>query len=161
MTKDPKVSLLVRNLKRAFDHSSWHGPNLMDSLKGLIPAEAAWRPSPQRHNVWELAVHAAYWKYRACRYLGAEAAKSFGIPGSNFFPRPKEETQEAWEADLELLQAWHDRLLEAVASLDGARLKEKPGKAPFTFEDFISGVAAHDLYHAGQIRLLRRLGGFA
>ena len=154
---DPKIALLHRELERAYDRPAWHGPNLRSSLKSITPEIAAWRPGTERHNIWELAVHAAYWKYRACRLLSDAAPRAFGVKGSNFPPRPVEETEDAWRSDLELLQHWHDLLLEAVVSFDPARLGERPGKSDFTFEMLISGVADHDIYHAGQIRLIHRL----
>ena len=52
-------------LDEAFDRRSWHGTNLRGSIRGLPRSTAAWRPAPDRHNIWELVVHAAYWKY-AC-----------------------------------------------------------------------------------------------
>jgi DinB superfamily len=165
MKKDPRITFLLHEIERAFDKPSWHGPNLMGSLRGIGPAEAAWRPGPERHNIWELVVHAAYWKYRVRRMLTDEPPRSFGVPGSNFFPRPPTEapgeTEAAWEADLDLLRSWHGRLLDALVAFDPGRLSEKPGKKVYTFEVLISGMAAHDVYHAGQIGLLKRLGGFS
>lgn len=154
---DPRLSLLLREIRRGYDHSAWHGPNLKSSLRGVTVPMAAWRPGPGRPNIWELAVHAAYWKYRACRYIDPEAAPSFGIKGSNFPPRPVEESEEAWQADLAFLESWHERLLATVQAFDPRRLSDTPGSSSFTFEMLISGISDHDIYHAGQIRLLRKL----
>jgi len=59
----PEVRLLLDLLDEAFDKKSWHGPNLRGSLRGVTPELAAWRPRPRGHNIWELTLHAAYWKY--------------------------------------------------------------------------------------------------
>ena len=72
MTPDPRIELLLENLNRAFGKRSWHGPNLMGSIRGLKPEDAAWRPQPERHNIWEYVVHAAYWKYRIVRLLDSK-----------------------------------------------------------------------------------------
>ena len=64
--------MLLALVDEAYDRRSWHGPNLRGSLRGLSAAEAAWRPSPGRHSAWEIAVHAAYWKYAAWRRLTGE-----------------------------------------------------------------------------------------
>lgn len=58
---------LLALLDEAYDHRSWHGTNLRGALRGLPSAVAAWRPEPMRHNIWELVVHAAYWKYAVRR----------------------------------------------------------------------------------------------
>lgn len=157
MPSSSPISLLVRLLDQSFHGPAWHGPALLGALRGVGPEEAAWRPQPERHNVWELAVHAAYWKYRVYRRLTDEPPRSFGLEGSNFFARPEEPTAEAWASDLDLLRQWHDRLRGAVESFDADHLADHPGRSEHTFGEHITGAAAHDVYHAGQIRLLEKL----
>jgi len=157
MRKMTPATLLAHQLDLAFDRRSWHGPNLMGSLRGVTPAEAIWRPQPGRHNINELAVHAAYWKYRVCRLLAAGETPPFGLPGSDFFDRTMQPTKAEWAADITLLRAWHRRLGEFVLSMPTSRLNRPSGSHAFTVAELISGAAAHDQYHAGQIRLIRRL----
>jgi hypothetical protein len=102
-------------------------------------------------------VHAAYWKYRVFRVLTDAPPRSFGITGSNFFPRSGQEGEEAWESDRAHLKGWHARLLEAAGSFPAERLDERVGTREWSYRDFILGAAAHDVYHAGQIQLLKRL----
>jgi len=59
-------------IDEAFDKTSWHGPNLRGSIRGVDAGLAAWRPAPGRHNIWELTLHAAYWKYAVRRRLTGE-----------------------------------------------------------------------------------------
>jgi hypothetical protein len=144
------MSDLLDFIDEAFDKKSWHGPNLRGSLRGITAVQAAWRPGLGRHNIWELTLHAAYWKYVARRRLAGEKRGSFELPGSNFFARPGEDASEAaWKADINILVAEHRKLRALVSKI------VTPSR---TQAHTIRGVAAHDLYHAGQIRLLRRLG---
>ena len=107
-------------------------------------------------------MHAAYWKYRAWRdltlALGGEA-HGFGVKGSDWFERPEggAPTEEAWRGDLEFLRAWHGRLLEAVRVFPESRLDDQVRTSRRTYADVVMGAASHDVYHAGQIRLLLRL----
>lgn len=146
------MNLLLDLLDEAFDQQSWHGPNLRGSIRGVTAKQAAWRPGPDRHNIWELTLHAAYWKYVVRRRLTSaktgEKRGSFVLPGSNFFARPIEDTEAAWKVDIHILAAEHRKLRAVVAQLAAPTRAEA---------HMIRGVAAHDLYHAGQIRLLRRL----
>ena len=136
-------------LDEAFDKKSWHGPNLRGSIRGVTAQQAAWRPGPDRHNIWELTLHAAYWKYVVRRRLTGEKRGSFVLPGSDFFARPSAEASEtAWKADIKILRDEHRKLRAVVSKL------ASPSRAQ---AHLIRGIAAHDLYHAGQIRLLRRL----
>jgi hypothetical protein len=140
---------LLALLDEAFDKKSWHGPNLRNSLRGVSAHAAAWRPARDLHNIWEYALHAAYWKYVVRRRITGEKRGSFVLPGSNFFRRPAEATETAWKHDIEILATAHQDLRYAVVHLEATSPK---------IEHLIRGAAAHDLYHAGQIRLLRRMG---
>lgn len=152
-----ETDLLILQLEQAFDHRSWHGTNLLGSIRGIPPEQAAWRPAKGRHNVWEIIVHAAYWKYTVYRRLVGETKGSFPLKGSNWFPRPIEGTAAELKTDAHLLREFHNKLLAAVKQCSPRRLDEPPAGSRFTLRELIVGVAAHDLYHAGQIQLLKRL----
>src|SRR6266478_883109 len=106
----PEIALLLDLLDEAFDKKSWHGPNLRGSIRGVSAREAAWRPAPRLHNIWEYTLHAAYWKYVVRRRITGEKRGSFVLPGSNFFERPTERTEAAWKHDIGILDAEHRRL---------------------------------------------------
>lgn len=141
----------------AYDRVSWHGPNLRGSLHGMTPALAAWRPAAGRHNIWELIVHAAYWKYVAWRRLTGAKRGSFPLAGSNFIERPVTHTMGALREDLNLLDQMHAVLRDAAASVRPGDLDKGSAQRGVTKRALLTGVAAHDLYHAGQIQLLKRL----
>jgi len=142
---------LLDLIDEAFDKKSWHGPNLRAAIRGVTAVQAAWRPGARRHNIWELTLHAAYWKYVVRRRLTGEKRGGFNVPGSNFFPRPIDPNEAAWKADIAILSDEHRKLRRLLVELPAARWRD-----PKTLH-VIRGIAAHDLYHAGQIRLLRRL----
>jgi len=123
----------------------------------MTPALAAWRPAAGRHNIWELIVHAAYWKYVAWRRLTGAKRGSFPLTGSNFIARPVTRTTRALREDLALLDEMHRVLREAAATVRPADLDNKSAQRGVTKRALLTGVAAHDLYHAGQIQLLKRL----
>ena len=150
------IDPLLRYVDQAFDRRSWHGPNLIGALRGVKPDLAIWRPHEGRHNIAELAIHAAYWKYRVVRLICDEPPPSFQLAGSNFIARNPPYAAREWKADRDLLISWHRRFRATVASLAGSRLREVVTNS-FTVEEAVAGVAAHDLYHAGQIQLLKRL----
>lgn len=153
---NPGIQILLRNLDHGYDHKAWHGPVLRGSLRGVSAEQAAWRPRPSRHNVWEIAVHCAYWKYSVLHRIRPEVR--FPLKGSNWFPRPEGEAgDKAWKADLRVLGDIHRDLREAIASLSDGDLETVPQGSKRPFLELILGVAHHDVYHAGQIQLLKRL----
>jgi uncharacterized damage-inducible protein DinB len=147
-----KNELITTLLEEGYKRSAWHGPNLQQALKGVSAKQAAWRPAPGRHNIWELALHAAYWKYAVRRRLEGGKRGSFVLKGNNFFMRPEKgkATEAAGRADLALLEKEHRALEQSV------RRYLKTGPSSKILRS-LYGVAFHDIYHAGQIRLLRRL----
>jgi len=138
--------LLLRILDDAYERKAWHGTNLRGSLRGVTAETALWRPAPDRHNIWELAVHCAYWKYTVRRKLTGEKRGSFPRKGSNWLPAGDD-----WQGDLRLLGAEHRALRSAIAGANAQQLEK--------LERLIYGVAAHDAYHTGQIQLIKRLRG--
>ena len=149
--------LLVLQLEQAFQRKSWHGTNLAGSIRGLKPDLAVFRPGKERHNIWELIVHCAYWKYSVYRRLENLPAGSFPLKGSDWFARPEENSEKALKADMKLLKSCHHDLLDAVGRFAPRKLDDVPKGSKTTYRDLIVGVAAHDLYHAGQIQLIKRM----
>ncbi len=141
---------VLQLLEEAYEKRTWHGPNLRQSIRGVSAKQAAWRPAKGRHDIWELVIHAAYWKYVARRRLTGGKRGSFALKGSNWFRRPVELSERAWREDRALLEREHRALRAAVVEAFRNGRAEK-------YLRHIYGVAFHDVYHAGQIRLLRRL----
>ena len=150
-----EVRLLLEILDESYERSSWHGPNLRGSLRGLTAKEAAWRPLPGKHTIWELVLHAAYWKYVVRRRLLREKRGAFPVQGSNWFKRPDSAASEsAWRKDIRLLDASHRMMRKAVEDLGD--IHRKANKS-WSVSETVYGIAFHDVYHAGQIQLLKRL----
>ncbi|MBW3600235.1 MAG: DinB family protein [Planctomycetes bacterium] len=152
------LALLLDVIDQGFDRQSWHGPNLRGAIRGVTHEEAAWRPQHQRHNIWEHVLHAAYWKYTVRRRILNEKRGSFPLKGSNWIT-PAATTAEAWRRDVQLLVDTHQSMRAAIADLPPDQLPKPLPGAKITYFFLISGIAAHDAYHAGQIQLLRRLAG--
>lgn len=147
------LDLLLANYDAAYEKQGWHGTNLRGALRGLSAGDVTWRPAPGRHNIWELTAHAAYWKYTVRRRLTGGKRGSFALKGSNWIASPASVDEESWRNVVRLLEDEHRQLRQVIASLSAAELRD-PKK-----QRMIYGVAAHDVYHTGQIQLVRRLRG--
>jgi uncharacterized damage-inducible protein DinB len=153
------IELLLQSIDEAFDKKSWHGTNLRGSVRGLTAVEVAWRPRPDRKNIHEMVLHCAYWKYTVRRRLTGEKRGSFPLKGSNWFERPCDGLidEQQWKADLRLLNEVHQSLRKEIAALKTPQLNQKAPGGTTTILQLIMGIAAHDLYHAGQIQTIKRL----
>ena len=145
------MDVLLANLDEAFDRKGWHGTTLRGSLRGVDAAQALWRPADGRHNVWELAVHCAYWKYAVRRRLTGAKRGSFVVKGSNWFASPDQPDENAWRDVRTILDDEHERLRATIESLPRSAFSDRKRLRQ------MYGVAAHDLYHTGQIQLIKRL----
>ena len=154
-----EIDLFLRQLDQAYDRKSWHGTNLRGSVRGMAETVAAWRAAPRRHSIQEIVVHAAYWKYVVRRRLTGDKRGGFPLVGTDWFPRPAADAPQ-WREDLRLLDDQHRLLRQTVSGLDPHTL-EKPLSGRVTPLYLVTGVIAHDLYHAGQIQLLKRMAGEA
>ena len=151
------IPLLLEILDQAFDHRAWHGTALWGSIRGLTPREALWRPDRGRHNIWEIVLHAAYWKYIVRRRLTRDASVAFPRPGANWPRLPDRTDRPAWKRDVALLREQHRLLRDTIARFPARRLREKGWRSTWTNVQHIYGIASHDLYHTGQIQLVKRL----
>ena len=155
--KPSETTLLLRIIDEGYSKKTWHGPNLRGSIRGVSAKEASWRPGESRHNIWEIVVHCAYWKYIVRRRILGEKRGSFPLNGSNWFTRPEELTGSAWKMDVRLLDDMHRLLFDAITEMKSSELKKSPNGSKFDNRSTIFGIAAHDIYHAGQIQLIKRL----
>ena len=152
----PEISQLLEIIDRAYNRKSWHGTNLRGSIRGLTSRQASRRPARGRHNIWEIVVHAAYWKYAVWRRLTGEPRGSFPLDGSNWFVR-NGVNDAAWKQDVALLDRTHRALRMGIERLPRAELTGSAAGSKVTNFELIAGIAAHDVYHAGQIQLIKRL----
>ena len=139
--------LVLEVIDCAFDRQSWHGAHLMSAIRGVRAKQAA-KPVHGRKSIWQQMLHAAYWKHRILNKLIGRTP--FERRGSNWPKLPDQINEKTWRADIEFLRSGHTRLRDAVAKLNPKKLDAKMIWR-------LHGIAAHDLYHAGQIKLLRRL----
>ncbi len=154
---DARITLLVEMLEQAYAGRAWHGPTLRGALRGVSWKQALWRPAPGRHCIWELAIHAAYWKYAVRRRLAGAAVGGFPRKPGNWPHLPERPDARTWSADLRLLAVEHRALVALIRTLDPSRLERRSPSGAWRNIQQVSGVAAHDLYHTGQIQLIKRL----
>jgi len=147
-------AVLLELIDEAYDTTSWHGPNLRGALRGVKESEVDWRPAPGRHSIRELVVHAAYWKYRVRRRLAGDTDSAFDLAGSNWFVK---ESGRTWARELQILAVQHQQLRQVIAGVPEARIDRPVGGSQVTAAHLIRGIAAHDLYHAGQIQMLKKM----
>jgi len=156
-TDRSEAARIADQLRRAFDGNAWHGDSVFEILADVTAAQAAARPIKNAHSIWELVLHIAAWDGAVLRRLGGAAVE---LSDAENFPPVTDASEAAWRAALAEVRRVHEKLIAAVAALPDSRLDQTvPGKkgAHYTFYYMLHGVVQHELYHAGQIALLKKM----
>jgi uncharacterized damage-inducible protein DinB len=152
-----EVDRIRDQYRRAFYGEAWHGPAVMALLEGVTAEQAAAHPIPGAHSIWQLTLHIAAWESACLRRLNGDPAR---LSDEEDW-RPINDTSEtAWENTKQYLVDIHQQLVEAIARVDETRLNEPiivNSSTPFsTVYVTLHGGVQHDLYHAGQIAMLKK-----
>ncbi|MCI0338461.1 MAG: DinB family protein [Acidobacteria bacterium] len=145
---------LNSQLKRAYQGVAWHGPSLRELLEGLTAQQAASKPIPNAHSIWELVNHIIAWEQIVRQRLEGEPVTE--IPDIVNFPPVNETSEAAWQATLQMLEASNKELRESIKQIDDAQLEQTAPGTDYSNYFMLHGVIQHDLYHAGQIALLKK-----
>ena len=145
---------LADQIRRSHDGEAWHGPSLAEILDGLTAKEAAAHPIQGAHSIWELVVHVAIWqKHILDRVQRGGMAE---IPDELDWPKVGEASEAAWKAALADLKKQNEDLARVVEKLDDAKLNSQVKGKDYDFHFMLESVPHHNLYHAGQIALLKK-----
>jgi uncharacterized damage-inducible protein DinB len=152
-TPNSQSTLIAEQFRRAFEGDAWHGPALLELLEDVDAAMASARPLPDVHTIWELVLHIEVWDKATLRRMEGEACQPEGDANFPAMPTP---TEEAWRETVANAKRTHEKLTKAVAALPESKLRETvPGKK-YDFQFMLPGVVQHELYHAGQIAILKK-----
>jgi uncharacterized damage-inducible protein DinB len=155
-TSMSETARLADQIRRAFEGDAWHGDSIKELLAGVSAAAAAARPIKNAHSIWELALHIAAWDEAVLRRIGGAAVE---LTKQQDFPPVTDTSPDAWRRTVSHLEQTHNQLIKAVAAFPDSRLQDQvPGKTEdyYDFYYMFSGIVQHELYHAGQIALLKK-----
>lgn len=136
---------VLHRWREAWSTGLWAAP-WSRVIADVTAAQAAWKPSPQRHSIWQIVAHVVFWREEAARRIRGQGKTPDDQVAPLNFPQPDAPTDAAWSALRDRFETTH-RLIEAAAS-------EHP-----TTDPHLSCLLAHDAYHVGQIAYLRALQG--
>jgi uncharacterized damage-inducible protein DinB len=140
-------------LDRAFTGNAWHGPSVLEVLENVTASQAATRPIAGAHTIWELVLHIRAWENACRRRLEGDRAE---LPDEEDWQAFDDTNDEAWQSTLKSLKESHQRLIEAIGKVADARLDEPILEGMPSIYVTLHGAIQHDLYHAGQIAILKK-----
>jgi uncharacterized damage-inducible protein DinB len=156
---DPRLDEVLNLLDPNAGKRLWYGgASPLGCVRGVSPELAAWKPGADRHSIWELTLHLAYWKYAVRRLLEGGPKGGFPRSPANWPQVPEASDERSWKEDRALLRSEHERLVAAVRAFESHQLDEvAPGSGSYRFLDLLYGIVMHDTYHVGQIQVQKRL----
>jgi uncharacterized damage-inducible protein DinB len=149
-----EAARIAQQLENAFSGGAWHGPALLELLADVDATTAAAHPVPGAHSIWELVLHIAAWDDAVTRRIVFRKALQLNMRQN--FPPLTDKSSAAWKRAVARAKKTHAELLKTVRGLSNDRLRERvPGKR-YDVAFMLHGVAQHELYHAGQVALLKK-----
>jgi hypothetical protein len=160
-----EMARIADQLERIFDGDPWYGPSTLEVLRGLAADEAAHRPIPQAHTIWEIALHLASWNREVARRLRTGAARD---PEDGDWPEMPEPSPENWRWTVERVEASYRELIAQARRFPAARLDETVGEerdrplgSGVSFYVHLHGIVQHCAAHTAQMSLLRKAAAHA
>ena len=146
---------IANQLERAFSGKAWHGPSLRFLLRGITAEQAAKRPVLNAHTIWELVLHITAWDRVVCERI--QGGKTTQLPKEQNFPLVSDSSETAWKKTLKELDKQHKALLTAMKAFPDRKLDHNLTGGDYTYYITMHGAVQHDLYHAGQIAILKKM----
>jgi uncharacterized damage-inducible protein DinB len=152
-----EIERIIDQFRRAFDGGAWHGPSVLPLISDVTSVQAAAHPVAGTHSIWELVVHIGAWESACKRRLEGDPAQ---LSDEEDWMTINDFSEDEWERTKTKLVKTHEELLAAIAEVDESRL-DRPIIEGASFQSSsvyvtLHGVVQHDLYHAGQIALLKK-----
>ena len=145
------IERILEQLNRAWEGEAWHGPALRTLLDGISEEQSRAHPISGVHSVLEIVVHCGTW---------------MDVVSHRLAGNPRElTTEEDWRevasmrfaAAVEELTNAESRLCDAVARLQTRDLDSLVAGRTDSVYTTVHGAIQHNIYHAGQIALLRKV----
>lgn len=149
-----EVEHIIDQLERAFEGDAWHGQSLSEILTGITADQAATHPIPHVHSIWEIVLHVAAWQKAVRERLQGKPMVS--LPDEVDWPTPGDTSEKAWFDAVELLRSEYEMLQEEALKWKERDLGETTEGQRFTVYQMLHGVVQHNVYHAGQIAILKK-----
>lgn len=150
-----EIDRILNRYDEVLRGAAWHGDPMWQILEGISAETAATRVVPEAHTIWEIVMHMILWEEVAAERL---AGRREGLAEDRNFPPMPEHTEEAWSKTLDQLRASNRGFRQALSQLDVAKLDDLSAAGKRTYYDEAHGLIEHDIYHLGQIALLKKAG---
>lgn len=152
-----ETSRIIQQFRAAAHGTPWHGDSTFKILEGITAKEAAAKPIPNSQSIWDYLLHLINWREYAIRNLIDSEPYLVELNTEKDWTTIYDFSEEAWQATIEAYKKSTDDLSKAIETIDDGKLEEIMPGSKYSFYAVLHGVIQHDIYHSGQIRLLKKM----
>lgn len=145
---------IADQLERTFEGDAWHGPSITETLADVSAEQAAARPLPEAHSIWEIVLHMTAWQRTVRERLQGRPLAS--LPDDEDWPRPTDTSAAAWAEAIRDLRTEYERLREETLRWTDRDLGDTSPSRRYSVYQELHGILQHGLYHAGQIAIIKK-----
>jgi hypothetical protein len=150
-----EIGRLQQMLQRTYDGKCFHGDSIQEVLNNIDAAQSVWIPDGASHSIWQIVLHMTGWLNAIRRRLTSPTL--INLTDEENFPAVPLPTHENWHAARDSFGAALEGLIGAAGEFPESRLEEKVPGRDYTFFVLLHGAIDHNLYHLGQISLLKAM----
>jgi uncharacterized damage-inducible protein DinB len=148
-----EMERIVDQYRRGWDGEAWHGPALREVLRDVTASEANARPIAEAHTIAETVQHLAYWRWALIERV---AGKLVSPEHDEQWPPPRDQSESAWQETLAVLESRQHAVMQTLEKLKDVQLTQPIAGRNYNLYVQLHGTLQHDIYHIGQIALLKR-----
>ena len=162
MVSNDELIRIIDLLNTTYEgEEAWHGPSVVDVLRGVTPDMAGRRIAPNTHSIGELVFHMTSWRIFCVKKMQGDETFDIATPDKNFGALPDKIDDFEWEAlEMELSLSQEELINELDKRDDDEFLEDIVPGRDYTYYDMLHGIINHDMYHTGQIMILRKALSF-
>jgi len=149
-----EIELIIDQMERAFEGDAWHGSSISEILSDITVQQALARPLTEVHSIWEIVVHTSVWQKTVRERLQGRPIVS--LPDEVDWPPIVDPSPASWAAAVQELRSEYELLRAEALHWSGRDLSESTEGQRYTVYEMLHGVIQHNLYHAGQIAVLKK-----
>jgi uncharacterized damage-inducible protein DinB len=147
-----EINRIVKLFEDLQHGDCWIGTNFKETLYGVDAATASKIISTNGNSIWQLTNHIIFWRTTVVNRLTG----SNNPPPFKDFLLPDELNAANWKQTGHDFEAAYHSLRTALHNVKDENLDKPSVKPEQTIYQLIMGCLQHDVYHLGQMMLLRK-----
>jgi uncharacterized damage-inducible protein DinB len=151
-----EIARIVKSLTGNLNGKGWFGNNLQQQLEGITAEKATIIPQNLNHSIAEIINHMMAWRLFIIEKLNGNAGYEVWETDLDWVKIPHL-SESDWQKLQNQLAENQALLVKTISEKGEALLETKVDGREYNFRLMLNGIVQHDIYHIGQISIVRKL----